>query len=251
MTDLSMELMQCLKKLRMPCIAQNYQEAALRAQEESLSYEEYLYHLLQLEAQSRENNRIQRYLKESRLPLEKNLDGFEQSVLPHKVREQFKQLLKGHFLAHQENVLAFGNPGSGKTHLVCALAQELIKSGYRIYFASGSLFVQELLASKEKLKLASHIKRLAKFDAVILDDIGYVQQSQAEMEVLFTFLSERYEKGSVIITSNLPFSQWEKIFKNPVMTEAAIDRLIHHSVIVELNLPSYRMAQAQKKKTTK
>jgi len=246
MKDLRQDLMTCLKKLRLPAIAQNYEEEALRAQEESLSYEEYLFHLLQREAEARENNRTQRYLRESRLPLEKNLETFDLTVLPHKVREQMSQLLKGHFLAHHENILTFGNPGSGKTHLMCALAQNLIHQGHRVYFASGSLFVQDLLAAKEKLRLARYLKTLSKFDAIILDDIGYVQQTQDEMEVLFTFLSQRYEKGSVIITSNLPFSKWEQIFKNPMMTAAAIDRLVHHSMILELNLPSYRMAQAKK-----
>lgn len=131
---------------------------------------------------------------------------------------------------------------------MCAIAQELIKEGWRIYFASGSLFVQELLLAKQDLRLTRKLKSLSKFDAVIVDDIGYVQQNQEEMDVLFTFFSERYERSSVMITSNLPFSQWEKIFKNPMMTAAAIDRLVHHSVILELNLPSYRMATAQDKK---
>jgi len=241
--------MACLKDLKLPTVRQHFEEEALRAQEESLSYEHYLFELMQREHEARSNKRIGKSLRESKLPLEKSLDAFDLKVLPPKLRQQVHVVLGGDFLNKQENVLAFGNPGSGKTHLMCAIGQELIKEGWSVYFTSGSLFVQELLLAKQDLRLTRKLKHLSKFDAVIVDDIGYVQQNQEEMEVLFTFLSERYERGSVIITSNLPFSQWEKIFKNPMMTAAAIDRLVHHSIILELNLPSYRMAQAKLSKS--
>ena len=142
--------------------------------------------------------------------------------------------------------MVFGNPGSGKTHLVCALGQELVRNGHRVYFAHCNLLVQELLRAKQELKLTRWLKKLSKYEALILDDIGYVQQSREEMEVLFTLLAERYERGSVMITSNLPFSKWEAIFKDPMTTAAAIDRLVHHCVIIELNIPSYRMEQAKR-----
>jgi DNA replication protein DnaC len=130
---------------------------------------------------------------------------------------------------------------------LCGLGQELIRNGYRVYFASCGLLVQDLLIAKRELKLTRVLKRLSKFDVLILDDIGYVQQNRDEMEVLFTLLAERYEMGSVMITSNLPFSKWETIFKDPMTTAAAIDRLVHHSVILELNLPSYRMTTAKQR----
>ena len=144
-----------------------------------------------------------------------------------------------------ENVLAFGNPGSGKTHLLCAIAQELVRRGRRILFCPCQLLVQELLLAKRDLALAQVLKRLARYEALMIDDIGYVQQSREEMEVLFTLLADRYERGSVMLTSNLPFSKWEAIFKDPMTTAAAIDRLVHHSVILELNLPSYRLEAAK------
>ncbi len=122
------------------------------------------------------------------------------------------------------------------------------QDGRRVYCATCSLLVQDLLRAKQELKLARIIKRLSKYDAIIIDDMGYVQQDREEMEVLFTLLAQRYEKGSVMITSNLPFSKWENIFKDPMTTAAAIDRLVHHSVILELNVPSYRVAQAKKRK---
>jgi len=137
-------------------------------------------------------------------------------------------------------VLAFGLPGRGKTHLACAVGHELVKRGYGVFFTSSVLLVQRLLIAKKELRLEAKLKRLDGFDAVILDDIGYIQQDREEMEVLFTFLAERYERRSVIITSNLVFSQWDRIFKDPMTTAAAIDRVVHHSVIIEMNGPSVR-----------
>lgn len=156
--------------------------------------------------------------------------------------------LKDHYIDRNENVLAFGNPGSGKTHLLCAVGQELIQQGRRILFTPCNLLVQELLIAKRDLKLARVLKKFSKYHALIIDNIGYVQQSREEMEVLFTVLADRYERGSVMLTSNLPFSKWEQIFKDPMTTAAAIDRLVHHSIILELNLPSYRLEQSKNNK---
>lgn len=245
MSKLRTQLLEGLKQLRLPTIRSCFEEEAMRAGSESLGYEQYLLELVQRECEERKNNRTVRYLRESKIPLEKSLESYDQSILPLCVKQQVKTLLSGDFLTRHENILAFGNPGSGKTHLLCALGQELVHSGARVYFTSGAFLVQELLLAKQELRLGRKIKNLSKFDAVIIDDIGYVQQDQDEMEVLFTFLSERYERGSVMLSSNLPFSSWDKIFKNPMVTEAAIDRLIHHSVILELNLPSYRLASAK------
>src|SRR5258705_10224236 len=156
--------------------------------------------------------------------------------------------MEGDFLDRRENVLVFGNPGGGKTHLLCALGHELIRKGRPVYFVPCALLVQRLLLAKAELWLEKELKRLDKFEAVIIDDLGYVQQNREEMEVLFTLLAHRYESRSVLLTSNLVFSQWEQIFKDPMTTAAAIDRLVHHSVIPELDLPSYRMEAAQKKR---
>ena len=158
---------------------------------------------------------------------------------------QLQNLRDGAFLDRRENVLVFGKPGSGKTHLVSALGEQLVQRGRSVLFATCGLLVQELLAAKRDLRLERLIKRLSGFEALIIDDLGYVQQSRDEMEVLFTLLAERYERGSVLLTSNLPFSRWEAIFKDPMTTAAAIDRLVHHSVIVELNVPSYRLDAAK------
>jgi DNA replication protein DnaC len=165
--------------------------------------------------------------------------------LPAKVARQARTLLDGAFVEARENVLAFGRSGSGKTHLLCGIAQELVRAGRKVLFSPCSLMVQDLLIAKRDLKLSRYLKRLSSFEVLIIDDLGYVQQSREEMEVLFTLLAERYERGSVMITSNLPFSKWESIFKDPMTTAAAIDRLVHHSVILELNVASYRLEQAK------
>ena len=242
-------LLDQLRTLRLPAIREGFAETARRAAQETLSYEQYLLALTNQECDERRSRRIERMLRESRLPLDKTLSSFELPRLPTKVSRQFRTLLEGCFLDRRENVLAFGNSGSGKTHLLCALGQELIRQHERtVYFSPCSLLVQDLLLGKRDLKLSRVLKRLSKFEVLIIDDIGYVQQSREEMEVLFTLLAERYERGSVMLTSNLPFSKWETIFKDPLTTAAAIDRLVHHSVILEVNLPSYRLESAKQAK---
>jgi DNA replication protein DnaC len=241
-------LLASLKDLRLPAFRASYEELARQAQQESLSYEQYLLELVQRECQERQHKRVERLLQQSRLPLQKSWQALDLKRLPTKVVQQARLLLEGSFVDRQENVLVFGQPGSGKTHLLCALGQELVRSGRKVLFWSTELLVQELLAAKRDLKLSRVLKRLSGYEVLILDDLGYVQQSREEMEVLFVLLADRYERGSVLLTSNLPFSGWESIFKDPMTTAAAIDRLVHHSVIVELNIPSYRAEQAKKAK---
>jgi DNA replication protein DnaC len=239
-------LTDCLRELHLPAIRREFESAAERARQESLSYERYLLELAEQECESRRSGRVERLLRESRLFLEKSLSSLDLKRLPAKASQQVRSLLEGDFVGRHENVLIFGNPGSGKTHVACALGQELIRSGRKVMFATCGLVVQDLLAAKRDLKLRGFLKKNSRYEVLILDDIGYVQYSREEMEVLFSLLAERYERGSVILTSNLPFSGWESIFKDPMTTAAAIDRLVHHSVIVELNVPSYRAEQAKK-----
>jgi len=182
--------------------------------------------------------------------MEKSLATLDLKRLPQKAAQQVRSLLEGDFISRHENVLVFGNPGSGKTHVACAIGQELIRAGRKVTFTTCGLMVQDLLAAKRDLKLRGFLKKISRYEVLILDDIGYVQYSREEMEVLFNLLAERYERGSVILTSNLPFSGWEAIFKDPMTTAAAIDRLVHHSVILELNVPSYRAEQAKKSRQT-
>lgn len=237
-----------LRDLHLPTFREGFEEAARRAEAETLSYEQYLLGLAERECQARQTNRIERMLRDSKLPLEKDLASLDIKRLPPKVGRQVRTLLDGTFLDHRENILVFGRPGSGKTHLLCAIALELIRQGRRILFTTCSLLVQELLIAKRDLKLKGALKRLAAYEGLVIDDIGYVQQSREEMEVLFTLLADRYERGSVLLTSNLPFSKWESIFKDAMTTAAAIDRLVHHSIILELNVSSYRLEKAKQTK---
>ena len=246
MTGVKKQLEEYLRELHLPTVREHFEEVARKAQQEELSYERFLLELVELESQVRRENRIHRRMRQSKLPPEKDLASFELKRVPAKVRRQVKTLLDGCFLDRKENVLAFGNPGSGKTHLLCAIGQELIHNHRTVYFTSTQLLVQELLIAKRDLALSKLLKKLSRFDALIVDDLGYVKQSRQEMEVLFTLLADRYERGSVMITSNLPFSKWEAIFQDPMTTAAAIDRLVHHSVILEINVPSYRVEQAKK-----
>ncbi len=246
--ELKPRLLSNLKELHLPAMREAFVQLAEQARQESHSYEQYLLELTNRECEERQHKRVDRWLKESRLPLEKNLATFDLKRLPAKVLQQVRTLMSGEFVERQENVLMFGAVGSGKTHLLCAISQELVRQGRRVYFSRCSRLVQDLLQAKQDLRLPRALKKLASYDAVLIDDLGYVQQNREEMEVLFTFLAERYERGSVLLTSNLPFSKWEQIFRDPMTTAAAIDRLVHHSVIVELNLPSYRAEQAKKGK---
>ena len=207
--------------------------------------------LAEREREQRRQNRIRKLLRDSGLPLEKSLENFELKRLPVKVSQHLKVLLEGGFLDRKENLLVFGNPGVGKSHLVCAIAQELIATRARkMKYTTCALLVQDLLVEKRELRLRNAITKLAKYDGLIIDQMGYVQQSREEMEVVFTLLAERYERGSVLLTSNLPFSKWEGIFKDAMTAAAAIDRLVHHCIILELNIPSYRMEQAKKNQSS-
>ena len=242
------QLIEMLKELHLPMFREYHQEFAQKAIADELGYEEYLYELALRECEVRRANKIERLVKVSRLPLEKTLQTFEIERLPLGIRRQIKVLSEGRFADHRENILAFGKPGSGKTHLLCGICHELARQGRLVYFATCDLLVQELLRAKQELTLDKLLKKLSRYDVLMIDDFGYVKQNRDEMEVLFTLLAHRYERGSVLITSNLPFSKWEMIFKDPMTTAAAIDRLVHHSVILELNVPSYRAEQAKKRK---
>ena len=232
------------RALKIPTVARHAEEVARLAERESWTFERYLHHLVELEVHERRRRRTERYLKESDLPADKTLATITPSRVPTKVLKTLPILCEGGFVERGDNLLAFGLPGRGKTHLVCAIGHELIQRGHRVLFTPTYALVQRLLAAKRDLRLERELAGLDKFDAVILDDIGYVQQNRDEMEVLFTFLAERYERRSVIITSNLVFSEWDRIFKDPMTTAAAIDRIVHHSVILEMTGTSIRVEHA-------
>ena len=228
------ELTAMLRELRLPTMATSCAQIALKASKENLTHEGFLYELARLECEERAQRRVERHLTQSKLPREKTL------------RLQIERLRSGAFVTHAHNVIAVGAPGTGKSHLAAAVGHELIQQGHTVLWTSTATLVQRLLAAKRELRLPQEIAKLQQVACLILDDIGYVQQDREEMEVLFTLLAERYEQRSVLITTNLVFSAWDRIFKDPMTTLAAVDRVVHHSVILDMaGVESFRATQAR------
>jgi len=236
-----------LRTLKLPSFVEHYEETSEKAGREGLGFIECLQQLVEFELSDREVRKVERLRKRAGLPPEKTLANLDRDRLPEKVRRQLPALFEGGFAERSENVLVFGMPGRGKSHTLSAIGHELVRRGFSVLWRPAFKLVQRLLAAKRDLALEAELRRLDRFDVLILDDIGYVQQDREEMEVLFTLLAERYERRSVMISSNLVFSQWDKIFKDPMTTAAAIDRLVHHSVILEMTGDSYRSESAKRR----
>ena len=235
-----------LHTLHMPTAVQSFEELLSTGLREDWTLETFLAELLEQEVEGRGQRRIERLQKAAHLPAGKTLANFEQEHLPLRIRRLLPQLCTGEFVDRSENLLVFGLPGRGKTHFAAAVGHELVNIGRSVFFTPTYRLVDNLLRAKRDLMLEQELRFLDRFEVLILDDIGYVQQSRDEMEVLFTLLAERYERRSVVITSNLVFSQWDQIFKDPMTTAAAIDRVVHHSIIVEFGkeMNSHRATEA-------
>ena len=204
-----------------------------------------LLEVLEAESDERRQRRCARLLKASQLPPGKTFATLEDARLPRPVAAKLRELAEGDFVERADNVLCFGLPGRGKSHAAAAIGHALVERGHSVYFTPTFRLVQELLAAKRDLGLPRALRRLDAYECLILDDIGYVQQAADEVEVLFTLLAERYERRSIVITSNLVFGEWDRIFKNPMTTQAAIDRLVHHSAILEFGGRSKRADEAE------
>jgi DNA replication protein DnaC len=205
----------------------------------------------ELEADSRKERRVDRLRRASKLPAAKTFESLDRNRVPKTAFLKIQELARGEFLDRADNVLLFGLPGVGKSHLACALGHALVEAGRSVLFTPTYQLVQTLLAARRDLLLPKALRALDVYDAVILDDLGYVQQNADEAEVLFTLMAERYERRSLIITSNLVFSEWNRIFKSPMTTAAAIDRLVHHAAIIEIDRDSVRAEEAKKRNPTK
>jgi len=210
-----------------------------------------LLEVLDLEAHERRERRITRLRRASKLPPGKTFDTLKEARFPAALVRRLHELAEGDFVDEATNVLAFGLPGVGKSHAMCAVAHGLIERGYSVLFVPTYSLVQDLLVAKRNLELPRALRKLDNYEVVILDDLGYIQQSPEEAEVLFTLLAERYERRSVILTSNLVFGEWDRIFRDQMATAAAIDRLIHHSVLLEFDVLSFRAEAAEERKKTK
>ncbi len=251
MTNRHQELTALLRTLNLSQIAARFEDVAVRAVREGRSHEAFLHELARLECAHRAEQRRLRRTRESGLPLAKTFATLQLIPFGARLTQQIELLRRGTFVQEAVNVVAVGTPGTGKSHLAAAIGHELIAQGQTVYWSSTATLVQRLLAAKRDLCLPRELAKLDRFACVILDDIGYVQQSRDEMEVLFTLLAERYERRSVILTTNLAFSAWERIFKDPMTTLAAIDRVVHHSVILDMmGLTSYRAKEAHAHQST-
>lgn len=232
------DLQRLASTFRTPTIAEELAERLLRdGLEDALRV---VHEVFIAEAEDRRERRVDRLRRASRLPSGKLFDTLDDKHLPRPLVTRLRELARGEFLDKAVNVLVFGLPGTGKTHTAAAIGHALVDRGHSVLFTSTYNLVQDLLAAKRDLELPRALRKLDTFELLVLDDIGYVQQSAEEIEVLFTLMAERYERRSMLITSNLVFSEWDRIFKNPMTTAAAIDRLVHHSVILEFAVPSYR-----------
>ena len=239
------DLLALLRTLGLTTIRDSVGEVALKAARANLTHEAFLYELVRLECEAREQRRHARRLVESRLPREKTFQTLDLRVFPATIRQQVERLQTGRFVDQAMNVVAVGRPGAGKSHLLASVGHALLAQGYTVLWSSTAHLMQRLLAAKRDLRLPQELAKLDRFSALILDDIGYVQHDQDEMEVLFTLLSERYERKSVLLSTNLVFSEWTRIFKHPMTTMAAVDRVVHHAVILDLmQVESYRAREA-------
>ena len=238
-----------LADLRLPAIKLVWPDLAARADKEAWPAARFLAALAEHELAERAHRRIQRHLDEARLPPGKTLDSFDFNAVPMLSKAQVTALAAGDsWLNKGANLLAFGPPGTGKSHLAAALGLALVENGWRVLFTRTTDLVQKLQLARRDLQLEAAIARLDKYHLLILDDLAYVTKDQAETSVIFELIAARYERRSIFITANQPFAEWHRIFPDQVMTLAAGDRLVHHATIFEMNVESYRRRTAIERK---
>lgn len=238
-----------LNELRLPAIKVLWPQFAEQSDKEGWPAARFLASVAEHEIAERGRRRVERHLVEARLPAGKTFDNFDFEAVPMISKAQVSALAAGDgWLGNGANLLLFGPPGGGKSHLAAAIGLALIENGWRVLFTRTTDLVQKLQVARRELNLEAAVNRLDRFDLMILDDLAYVTKDQAETSVLFELISARYERRSMLITANQPFGEWNKVFPDPAMTLAAIDRLVHHATIVEMNVESYRRRTALERK---
>jgi DNA replication protein DnaC len=241
-----------LTELRLPTIRAQWESVAQSANREGWPAERFLSTVLEMEIAEREIRRIERHRSESQLPPGKLYSNFDFAAVPTVSKALVTALIDTDaWLEQGANLLVFGPPGVGKTHLIASVGHALIERGKRVYFTRTTDLVQRLQAARRDLRLPAEIAKLDRFDLLLLDDFSYVRRDQTETTVLFELIAERYERKSIALTANQPFSEWNQVFPEPAMTVAAIDRLVHHATILEMNVESYRRKAAERTKETK
>ena len=247
--NLQASLESSLKALRLPEMLANYSECARLSASEKYTYEHYLLNLAEKELEKRRANKIQYLLKQAKFPKVKTLDEFDFKRAQIN-KDPMIQLSHGSFLADSYNVIFYGRSGIGKTHLAIAIGRELCLNGFKVVFFTGCELVQNLLKAKNELTLSNYFKKLSSYDLVIIDEMGYIPFEKSEGDLLFQFISDRYERKSLMITTNLSFSEWDVIFNDKMVATAAIDRLVHYSHIYKFDdqeTDSYRTEEAKKR----
>lgn len=238
-----------LTDLRLPAIKTVWAEVAARADTEGWPAARFLAALAEHEVAERARRRIERHLVDAHLPPGKTLDSFDFDAVPMVSKARIMALAAGDsWLDKGANLIVFGPPGGGKSHLAAALGLALVENGWRVLFTRTTDLVQKLQLARRELQLEAAIARLDKYHLLILDDLAYVSKDQAETSVLFELIGTRYERRSILVTANQPFGEWGKIFPDPAMTLAAVDRLVHHATILEMNVESYRRRAALERK---
>lgn len=239
------EVDRMLKELRMPTMKSMWRPFADRAQREGWSHDRYLAHLADQELADRARRRFERHRAEAKLPPGKTLDNFDFGRLPGLSEPLVRVLANGgDWIDDGHNIIVLGPPGTGKSHLAAGIGIALVERGYRVLYARATDLVQKLQAARRDLALEAAIRRLHKFHLLVLDDIAYVDKDRNETSALFELIGTRYEYRSLLVTTNQPFSAWERIFADKSMTIAAVDRLVHHSHILTLDADSYRRQAA-------
>ena len=234
-----------LAELRLPTIKRLWSELAEQSNREGWPAERFLGVLLEHEMAERETRRLARARVDSQLPPGKSLAEFDFAAVSMVSKAHVMALAEADsWIAQGHNLLAFGPPGVGKTHMIAGIGHALIDRGYKVLFVRTSELVQRLQAARRDLRLPAELAKLDRFDLLILDDLSYARRDQAETSVLFELIAERYERKSIAITANAPFSEWDQVFPDKAMTVAAVDRLVHHATILEMNVDSYRRRAA-------
>src|SRR4028119_1798607 len=237
-----------LKTLRLPRFSREYDKVAGQCAQERSDYPRYLLRLCELEVLDRERRAMERRIRSARFPVTKSLDSFDFTVIPALNKSLVLELARCDYITRKENVLALGNSGTGKTHIALGLGLAACQKGHSVRFVTAASLVHELIEAKDEKRLLRYQKQLARYELLIVDELGFVPLSKSGAELLFEIMSQRYERSATFITSNLPFNEWTEILGSERLTGALLDRLTHHVHILEMNGSSYRLRQSKKAK---
>ena len=237
-----------LKQLRLPTFLREYDKVARQSAVEQATYAAYLLRMAELELLERERRAIERRIRQARFPVVKTMDSFDFLAIPSLNKTMVLELARCEFLTRRENVLLLGNSGTGKTHIALALGLAACQRGHRVRFTTAAALVSELIEARDERKLLRFQKQIAAYELLIVDELGFVPLSKTGAELLFEMLSQRYERGSTMVTSNLPFAEWTEVLGSERLTGALLDRLTHHVYILEMNGDSYRLNQSRRKR---